>query len=511
MKNEIKLPENGSWRIEEDHEKYKIILAAITYPRGFHGDQKSGNSLIIWNKERYWYANSTLHKEYTTEQILRNIMLEEVSNPKFKKGDYVKVIDRGYFYSTYTNAYVTAWGHDHNHKIDNLKNSLKGTVVTTMRHHIYDSFTPVAVELDDGKRIIIGEKGLAHEEKQVQSFALKYSDEVTEHFFDAIIEYIKTYSKLVSYDGWPDNTFDDFKRESWIWRTQSIGRVDNHSPGLTIKSIQEVKNIIGYVEPKEETKMVEFEKGCWYRHNRETKFVFCYQGNRTSHWGWDCDGVWDLGVNKNNNLHNYAKNYTKLSNSEIEELLIKEAKRRGLVKGIRITSPWLDGPSQGSLTEYHFQSIGNNLCMLSDDFGTHTIFKDGEWAEVYKPIVDTVMLEEGDVIEWCTTPGHMYKVISIMGDKFECVNIDGAHFIRSLSLLTDNIIQIVEKPKGQQSQPINETKQTNNRNEQICKVQNKNLKITVGQRKRGATVCGRRRSGPITVRSESYQARVHRG
>ena len=86
-------------------------------------------------------------------------------------------------------------------------------------------------------------------------FALRYSPDITEHFFDAIIQHIRMYYKLDTYDGWPNNTFDDFKEQGWLWCHRSHGRVDNciQAP---ITTIQEVKNIIGYVEPEIETKRI---------------------------------------------------------------------------------------------------------------------------------------------------------------------------------------------------------------------------------------------------------------
>ena len=66
-----------------------------------------------------------------------------------------------------------------------------------------------------------------------------------------------------------------------------------------------------------------------------------------------------------------------------EKILIKEAKRRGLVYGVRFISPnGEDWDFKVTSNDFHFDAVNNTLSFTQHLGGTVFLFVHGEWAEV---------------------------------------------------------------------------------------------------------------------------------
>lgn len=145
-------------------------------------------------------------------------------------------------------------------------------------------------------------------------------------------------------------------------------------------------------ENKEELKKLfpeafELEIGRWYR-NKEKSSIFCFTGC------FDREGD-PLGFGFANGIfyekdkYGWINVYITATHQEVENALLQEAKRRGLVKGAKIkgSEPNIDGRASGTIDfEVKYTS----------DFGgsLHSsglwIFKDGKWGEVIKEVEVTL-------------------------------------------------------------------------------------------------------------------------
>lgn len=104
-------------------------------------------------------------------------------------------------------------------------------------------------------------------------------------------------------------------------------------------------------------------------------YFMTYYKKGLGNYGFNASGTWmeaSLGTaNKDK--------FVKMTNEEVKYRLIEEARRRGLVSGVKIQTSWCDDPFViGELWEY-----GSNVLYCDSDkrnAGTFTIFQDGEWA-----------------------------------------------------------------------------------------------------------------------------------
>lgn len=130
------------------------------------------------------------------------------------------------------------------------------------------------------------------------------------------------------------------------------------------------EQFIEHVLKPSEKEPVKIEVGKWYK---LTSGGLNFKGE-THDYGFNSSGTWCY----DNYWFNQNFGWLPATHSEVESALIAEAKRRGLVEGVRFISP--DGEDHGyTLTSttsglgYTFQD--NILC-----YGVYRIFNDGKWA-----------------------------------------------------------------------------------------------------------------------------------
>lgn len=163
-----------------------------------------------------------------------------------------------------------------------------------------------------------------------------------------------------------------------------------------------------------------FEKGKWYKDTQHAPCIVNYQGgnsgygvNNASNW---CDNDWW-------SFESRPKDYKPATDKEVEEMLIKEAKKRVLLKGqakIKTVS--------GSTHTW-----GNDCWIFTFTEGclkSHglPIFQNGEWAEIIKN--NTLNGKEVTIEDDTISIGCVNISVSEFKDTIESlddVNIDTIH------------------------------------------------------------------------------------
>ena len=116
------------------------------------------------------------------------------------------------------------------------------------------------------------------------------------------------------------------------------------------------------------------EVGKWYK--LEQNLIFCFNGTygNSTQYGFDHLENWKDKIG----CHEHEDNYVLATNLEVETALIKEAKKRGFKKGVRING--LSEYTPKTTIEGNVKWYSNILC----DGGGYggVIFKDGVWAEI---------------------------------------------------------------------------------------------------------------------------------
>lgn len=130
---------------------------------------------------------------------------------------------------------------------------------------------------------------------------------------------------------------------------------------------------------KEELNKPEFEVGKWYYCWQD--YLIHYSGNELNNYGF-CSG-WrsDLLCSKNQPIQRPA------TDKEVEEALIKEAKRRGFKKGVRFEClyGWTNNKySEWRNDEISFRYYEGGLWVYGINFYELCIFQEGKWAEIIK-------------------------------------------------------------------------------------------------------------------------------
>jgi hypothetical protein len=115
--------------------------------------------------------------------------------------------------------------------------------------------------------------------------------------------------------------------------------------------------------------------GKWYKENDSEFLIFITNLNDASYagYGFNMSAKWQDSLGRVNLKHTLA------TDKEVEEALIKEAKKRGFKKGVSFLSISDGVKKQGS--NFGYYGNNNQICL-----GGGTIFKDGEWAEVLQTI-----------------------------------------------------------------------------------------------------------------------------
>lgn len=123
----------------------------------------------------------------------------------------------------------------------------------------------------------------------------------------------------------------------------------------------------------------ELEVGKWYKKNDYGDLMFYFNGkytykNNENTYGFDYNGFFQkkIGVHKRE-----VNKYYEATHKEVEQALIKEAKRRGFKKGVKVNRNWTKTKVVDIKNE-EFELWDNTILLL---YG-YEIFKDGVWAEI---------------------------------------------------------------------------------------------------------------------------------
>tara|TARA_R110001606_G_scaffold57787_3_gene139097 strand:- start:492 stop:1010 length:519 start_codon:yes stop_codon:yes gene_type:complete len=118
--------------------------------------------------------------------------------------------------------------------------------------------------------------------------------------------------------------------------------------------------------------------GKWYKRQRDNGlwFVTRFENGCSYGYGFDADGNW-ADVSKE---YNYSLELTLATDKEVEQALIKEAKKRGFKKGCEYIGI-RDLTRQKATTNIDVWSC--NSCI---DMGFDYVFLDGKWATIIETI-----------------------------------------------------------------------------------------------------------------------------
>lgn len=141
------------------------------------------------------------------------------------------------------------------------------------------------------------------------------------------------------------------------------------------------------IENKQERKQLKqqlkdlpsLEVGRWYKYNDG---VFNYQGVKCYIQGYGIDvlGIW-LDVC---NLGESPQDWIPATDKEVEEALIKEAKKRGFKKGVEFIS-LRESKEKVFFSSFWQMDYSKDLWVLGSKSFNGIIFKDGKWAEIIQP------------------------------------------------------------------------------------------------------------------------------
>lgn len=145
-----------------------------------------------------------------------------------------------------------------------------------------------------------------------------------------------------------------------------------------------------------DNKYDEVTKGSWYWFEKNIRghiqdaliFVNDITMSMNGNYGFDHAGKWIDGTEDGYTyaVYNNLKTARRASPQEVEEALIKEAKRRGLLHGVRFVSPnGEDWDFKVTSNDFHFDAVNNTLSFTQYLGGEVFLFMDGHWAE---PIIE---------------------------------------------------------------------------------------------------------------------------
>lgn len=156
----------------------------------------------------------------------------------------------------------------------------------------------------------------------------------------------------------------------------------------------EWKNVIEKYYP--ELKPALREKGKWYI-SLDGRFLHNYQGSYS--YGFNWSGNWSNTLHASESMDDFRP----ATDKEVEEALIKEAKKRGFKEGVRFNSAYsgnIHGRNTGVVSELN----------LSINIGLHTnnqwVFYKGKWAEIVSEPVKKMT-----VSEICKELGYNVEII----------------------------------------------------------------------------------------------------
>ncbi len=162
---------------------------------------------------------------------------------------------------------------------------------------------------------------------------------------------------------------------------------------------------------------IEFKKGKWYKINNENDYLMNYDGESGAYG--ICEGSWFNELNFNSFHKGKA---IPAIDKEVEEALIKEAKKRGFKKGNH--KSLVKGCSD-EFNGWSFEKSSNRIYTANRYEGGKCIFENGKWATIIenKPpmINDYEMQIEGNIVKFGRKE---YTKISIIELYNACGNCD---------------------------------------------------------------------------------------
>ena len=131
--------------------------------------------------------------------------------------------------------------------------------------------------------------------------------------------------------------------------------------------------------------------GKWYKRKEDLNLWFLTHINNECSFGYgfDYSGYWA----DESTGFNYSLELNRATEKEVEEALVKEAKRRGFKKNVVIITSKTG--VKRTLNSNNFEMIGNNLVCLSSkgSYIYSSVFTNGKWAEIIK---ETITKEQAE-------------------------------------------------------------------------------------------------------------------
>lgn len=158
---------------------------------------------------------------------------------------------------------------------------------------------------------------------------------------------------------------------------------------------REVEDILGELESqKHEVPNIEFEltpddykNNTWYKSKEPGPIFFLEKGEKNYGFYPEYSDEIEWFSNFRANGFHLVGNWTEAKPEEVEEILISEAKRRGLVEGVKITSPWISGGDK-SLTKLTDAYRWRGNALISIGSVSYTLFNYGKWATPVDPFAE---------------------------------------------------------------------------------------------------------------------------
>jgi hypothetical protein len=144
--------------------------------------------------------------------------------------------------------------------------------------------------------------------------------------------------------------------------------------------LEQLKEQLNQISEKiKELETPSFQRGKWYKGTGiYSKHFFCctkLEKGNVYGTGYGAVGNW---LEYANFAYDTATHYVLATDKEVEEALIKEAKKRGFKEGVKLKHP--ESVYKSGL---RFNYLSYYADMLCDGYG-HVVFKDGIWAEIIK-------------------------------------------------------------------------------------------------------------------------------
>ena len=131
----------------------------------------------------------------------------------------------------------------------------------------------------------------------------------------------------------------------------------------------------------------ELEIGKWYHYGTD---LLVWNGGRSTYG-------FSQGVDYLNNAYFTVDEAIPATDKEVEEALIKEAKKRGFNEGVKIKGFVCSDEEVSTITEGFVYSNGELRVNCSGDYYTmRHIFEDGKWAEIIEDVNDTNVADIGN-------------------------------------------------------------------------------------------------------------------